>query len=47
MSRIVWLIEMKYLTSIDSVNNMILFDFEYLFNQLLNNERERQKEDKS
>lgn len=43
----IWLIEMKYLTSLTDVNNMLTFDFDYTFDKLYENERERQKKEQA
>ena len=42
----IWLIEMKYLTSLTDINNMMCFDFDYTFDKLLEHEKERQKKEK-
>lgn len=38
---------MKYLTSLTDVNNMLTFDFDYTFDKLYENERERQKKEQA
>lgn len=42
----VWLTEMQYLTSLTEVDKMLVFDFDYFFIKLLNNEKERRKKEK-
>lgn len=41
-----WLTEMKYLTSLTEVDKMLVFDFDYFFIKLLNNEKERREKEK-
>jgi hypothetical protein len=41
-SRQIWLTEMKYLTNLTEVNKMLCFDFEYMVNILVENEKARQ-----
>lgn len=42
-----WLTEMQYLTSLTEVDKMLVFDFDYFFIKLLNNEKERRKKEKN
>lgn len=35
---------MKYMTNFTDINNVLCFDFDYMFEKLLENEKERHKE---
>lgn len=41
-----WLTEMHYLTSLTEVDKMLVFDFDYFFIKLLNDEKERREKEK-
>ena len=43
----IWLIEMKYLTSLTEINYMLCFDFDYLFDRIYEDEKERQKKEQA